>query len=208
VGGAFLVHHRLDPVRGWTLASLLALYGMHGAGRAAFESTLRASIAVLYPVDRAPATLRGVPESEAEGAFASVILFNGLGSVASHGLAGSAGGFSCRVPGPRCARYRDGSLHRVDAFASLLVALSVVATLGYARAWRLVQRAADFGDDPSASSSSRNAPEDDDQTRPDTLRSSPSLSRLVSQWGPARFVVPSYQAVENELAGTELRDMT
>jgi hypothetical protein len=149
VGGAFWIWHPLDEE--WTLPSLLALYALHGIGRAAFESTLRATFAALYPADD-----NSCDGGDSEGAFACILLFNGVGSVASHWLAaGDVGGFSMTTCRPRdhssdpdslsssCdAEYQDRrSMHsRVDVLASLLVVLSVAATLGYVRAWQLFRR--------------------------------------------------------------------
>jgi hypothetical protein len=222
VGLAFVVRRRPSPGGSedkWTLPSLLALYALHGVGRAAFEGVLRAAFAVLYPAAR-----RGA-DSDNEGAFACILLFHGVGSVASHWLAAgsAASGGACRPQDPSSDPEAGASCDpdtldsRADVLATLLLVLSAAAALGYARAWRLLRRdeeeeEEEEGEGPGGGFGITVArerwPRDGDR---------PWCRRLLLLW-PA-----SYQAVDDRhggtgsdtggdeddpLEGTELREVT
>jgi hypothetical protein len=218
VGLAFIVRRRPSPGGSedkWTLPSLLALYALHGVGRAAFEGVLRAAFAVLYPAAR-----RGSDggDGDNEGAFACILLFHGVGSVASHWLAagGAASGGACRPADPSSDPDAGASCDpdtldtRADLLATLLLVLSAAAAVGYAWAWRLLRREEEEeeGEGPGGGFGITVAPErwprDGDR---------PWCRRLLLLW-PA-----SYQAVDGRhggtgsdeddpLEGTELREVT
>mmetsp|Transcript_1996 Transcript_1996/g.5241 ORF Transcript_1996/g.5241 Transcript_1996/m.5241 type:complete len:355 (+) Transcript_1996:200-1264(+) len=85
---------------GW--ASLSAVYCLHGTGRATFEGTLRSTFADYFP-------------TETEGAFANIVLQNGIAGGVGYILTFA---LTCETPGRYCIRYRDGSLHDVRAGTS------------------------------------------------------------------------------------------
>jgi len=63
----------VPDVRGWNRTLLVAVYTSHGVGRATFEGTLKATFADYFP-------------QEKEGAFANIILQNGLSSAIGYVL--------------------------------------------------------------------------------------------------------------------------
>jgi MFS family permease len=115
----------------WNWQLLVAVYSLQGIGRATFEGTLKATFADYFSYEK-------------EGAFANIILQNGLASGIGYG---SLSRLSCSSPSAYCIKYRDNSLHNLFVLASLVVATSALAILGYVRAASLF-RAEGEGPDP------------------------------------------------------------
>jgi MFS family permease len=111
----FLIQPNLQE---WTWGLLIMVYAFQGMGRATFEGTLKAIFADYFPIEK-------------EGAFANIILQNGLSSSIAYVLSFR---LSCSHPSTYCIEYQDGSLHDIFTFAMLVVATSVLAILGYLRA--------------------------------------------------------------------------
>jgi len=110
----------------WGWLSLLFIYSMHGTGRATFEGTLKATFADYF-------------SSEKEGAFANIILQNGLSSALGFILS-----FTLRCSdwkqehfGDYCVEYRGGSVHDVLSFEMLIILTSILAVVGHWKASRL-----------------------------------------------------------------------
>ena len=106
---------------------------LHGIGRSTFEGTLKATFADFFP-------------HEKEGAFANIILQNGLASSfgyfltsrlhchhQDHGDMSSSLDFFC-VP------YRDGSYHRIGWMGLLVIAVAILAIMGYSKAAHMIHR--------------------------------------------------------------------
>lgn len=100
---------------GWLV--LIAVYTLHGMGRATFESTLRSTFADFF--------------TDKEGAFANIILQNGLTSAIGFVLTIQ---LQCSSPSPYCVEYRDGTHHDILVFELLIVVTAILAILGYNRA--------------------------------------------------------------------------
>ncbi|EEC47675.1 predicted protein [Phaeodactylum tricornutum CCAP 1055/1] len=115
----------------WNWQLLVAVYSLQGIGRATFEGTLKATFADYFSYEK-------------EGAFANIISQNGLASGIGYG---SLSRLSCSSPSAYCIKYRDNSLHNLFVLASLVVATSALAILGYVRAASLF-RAEGEGPDP------------------------------------------------------------
>jgi hypothetical protein len=111
----FLIQPDLEK---WTWGLLIMVYAFQGMGRATFEGTLKAIFADYFPYEK-------------EGAFANIILQNGLSSAAAYVLSFR---LSCSHPSSYCIEYRDGSLHDIFSFGMMVVVTSVAAILGYWRA--------------------------------------------------------------------------
>lgn len=111
----FLIQPDLEK---WTWGMLIMVYAFQGMGRATFEGTLKAIFADYFPYEK-------------EGAFANIILQNGVSSAAAYVLSFRLG---CSHPSTYCIEYRDGSLHDIFSFGMLVVIASAVAILGYWRA--------------------------------------------------------------------------
>lgn len=105
----------------WNSSLLLLVYTFHGIGRATFEGTLKATFADMFGYEK-------------EGAFANIILQNGLASSVGYVLSVRLG---CAQESPYCVQYRDGSLHNVLSFELLIVGTAVLAIAGLWRARRL-----------------------------------------------------------------------
>lgn len=101
---------------GWMV--LVLVYTLQGIGRATFESTLKATFADYFSYEK-------------EGAFANIILQNGLSSALGYMLTFR---LVCVKPSKYCIKYHDGSLHDVLSFELLVCGASVLAILGYSRA--------------------------------------------------------------------------
>lgn len=137
VGMGFLV---FPDTRHWNLLSLLIVYSLHGVGRATFEGTLRSTFADFFP-------------SEKEGAFANIILQNGLSSSLGFFLTFA---LLCSESkkhkfGSYCVQYKDGSYHDVLSFELLIVSTAVCAILGYlmaAKLYREEDRRGEYEDVP------------------------------------------------------------
>eukprot|EP00980_Cylindrotheca_fusiformis_P011814 scaffold2816_cov121-Cylindrotheca_fusiformis.AAC.30 len=95
--------------------ALLFVYTMQGVGRATFEGTLKATFADFFAYEK-------------EGAFANIILQNGLaGAVVTFSLL-------CDTPSKYCIEYSNGGLHDVLTFVLIAAFSTVVAVAGYLRA--------------------------------------------------------------------------
>jgi MFS family permease len=118
----FLLQPQFDQ---WNWTMLIVIYSFQGIGRATFEGTLKAIFADFFSYEK-------------EGAFANIILQNGVSSSVAYVLSFS---LTCKAAtrqdentNPYCVKYRDGSHHDVFSFALVVVGTSVVAVLGYWRA--------------------------------------------------------------------------
>jgi len=113
-------------VQDWGWLSLVCIYSLHGTGRATFEGTLKATFADYFPTEK-------------EGAFANIILQNGLSSALGFILTFTlhCSGWKLEHFGEYCVEYRDGSIHDVLSFELLIVLSSVLAIFGYWRASKL-----------------------------------------------------------------------
>jgi hypothetical protein len=130
----------------WTVhpvATLIVIYALYGMGRATFESTLKAVFADLFYYEK-------------EGAFANIILQNGLSSAIGYVLTFSLlcnpndsvsdngnslqhqiqhdSSFKSHITSAWCVEYHDGTFHNVGAFELLVLLTSLLAILGYLRA--------------------------------------------------------------------------
>jgi MFS family permease len=105
-------------VERWSWFPLVVVYALHGTGRATFEGTLKATFADYFP-------------HEKEGAFANIILQNGLSSAIGYVLTFS---LLCSEPSSYCVEYKDGKFHDVLTFELLVVVSAVLAILGYWKA--------------------------------------------------------------------------
>ena len=108
----------LPDLTQWTWYMLLGIYSVEGVGRATFEGTLKAVFADYFPYEK-------------EGAFANIILQNGLASSLAYVLSFR---LTCDRASTYCIEYRDGSLHNLFAFGMIVVVSSAAAVLGYLRA--------------------------------------------------------------------------
>jgi MFS family permease len=111
----FLIQPNLEE---WTWRLLILVYAAQGMGRATFEGTLKAIFADYFSYEK-------------EGAFANIILQNGLSSAAAYVLSFR---LTCSTQSTYCIEYRDGSLHDIFSFGMLVVVTSLVAIVGYWRA--------------------------------------------------------------------------
>ena len=108
----------------WGWRGLVMVYTLQGMGRATFESTLKATFADYFP-------------NEKEGAFANIILQNGLSSAFGYILSFR---LLCEKKSKHCIEFRDGSLHDVLSFELLVVMSVIFAIGGYWRASILYER--------------------------------------------------------------------
>lgn len=112
----------------WSWLPLVFVYTMHGAGRATFEGTLKATFADYFSYEK-------------EGAFANIIFQNGMSSALGFVLT-----FTLRCSekkqetfGSYCVEYKDGSFHDALSFELLIVVTALLAIAGYWRA-SVIQR--------------------------------------------------------------------
>jgi MFS family permease len=117
----------------WGWGGLIVVYSLQGLGRATFESTLKATFADYFSYEK-------------EGAFANIILQNGLSSAIGYILSFR---LVCKEESTYCIRYNDGSLHNVLLFELLVVLTSVLAIAGYWRASVLYKQEQNAQDDSS-----------------------------------------------------------
>ena len=117
----------------WGWGGLIMVYSLQGLGRATFESTLKATFADFFSYEK-------------EGAFANIILQNGLSSAIGYILSFR---LVCEEESKYCVRYKDGSLHSVLLFELLVVLTSVFAIAGYWRAAILYKDEQQAHDDSS-----------------------------------------------------------
>lgn len=101
---------------GWV--SLLVVYSLQGIGRATFEGTLKSLFADYFSYEK-------------EGAFANIILQNGLASAIGYILTFS---LLCDTPSRYCIEYSNGTLHDVLTFELIVVLSAFTAVFGYLRA--------------------------------------------------------------------------
>jgi MFS family permease len=118
-------------VERWGWFPLVVVYALHGTGRATFEGTLKATFADYFPYEK-------------EGAFANIILQNGLSSAIGYVLTFS---LLCSEPSSYCVEYKDGKYHDVLTFELLVVVSAVFAILGFWRASSIHE--AEARDDPT-----------------------------------------------------------
>jgi Major Facilitator Superfamily len=121
VAKPFIVHPDLQA---WRWFMLLLVFTCHGIGRATFESTLKSLFADYFSVQ------------DKEGAFANIILQNGLATAIGYFLTFR---LHCTAPSdqsndPYCVQYHDGTYHNVLKFEQLILCTALVATMGYLRA--------------------------------------------------------------------------
>lgn len=121
------------PLSGWTSTTssfssfwiCLFIYTLHGTGRATFEGTLKATFADFFP-------------HEKEGAFANIILQNGLTSSLGYFLTSH---LSCHNEDDAyCVSYKDGTHHHVGWMEVFVVSIGVLAIAGYWQAARMVRQ--------------------------------------------------------------------
>lgn len=110
---------------GWGL--LFLVYTFHGLGRATFEGTLKATFADYFPYEK-------------EGAFANIILQNGLSGAIGYVLTFS---LLCEKKSRYCMQYSNGTLHDVLTFELIVVIAGGFAILGYLRASALFKAEVD-----------------------------------------------------------------
>jgi MFS family permease len=108
----------------WGWGGLIMVYTLQGMGRATFESTLKATFADYFSYER-------------EGAFANIILQNGLSSAIGYILSFR---LLCEKKSKYCIEFRDRSLHDVLSFELLVVMSVIFAIGGYWRASILYER--------------------------------------------------------------------
>lgn len=102
----------------WTWPFLVGIYTLHGTGRATFEGTLKATFADYFGYEK-------------EGAFANIILQNGLSSAIGYVLTLS---LLCKEKSAYCIPYQDGKFHDVLTFEILILVFAIIAILGHWRA--------------------------------------------------------------------------
>lgn len=107
----------------WGVPLLFLVYTFHGTGRATFEGTLKATFADYFSYEK-------------EGAFANIILQNGLSGAFGYMLTFT---LLCSKESRYCIQYSNGSLHDVWSFEVLVVVTAIIAILGYVRASALHQ---------------------------------------------------------------------
>ena len=111
----FIVQPNTEKM-GW--GTLILIYTLQGTGRATFEATLKATFADYFAFEK-------------EGAFANIILQNGISSAIGYVL---TFWLLCSKPSQYCVEYRDSSLHDVLSFEVLVCGTAILAILGYWRA--------------------------------------------------------------------------
>jgi len=128
VAFVFLLHPTTANTKSLGMIPLVLVYTSQGMGRATFEATLKATFADYFP-------------QEKEGAFANIILQNGLCSTVGYILSIR---WTCSNLSPSwCVEYNDGSLHNVRAFALLVCGTALLSVLGILRAAVLYNREQD-----------------------------------------------------------------
>ncbi|KAL7466930.1 hypothetical protein ACHAXS_007201, partial [Conticribra weissflogii] len=118
----------------WNIHSLLVIYVLLGIGRSTYEGTLRAIYADYFA-------------DETEGAYANIILFNGLASMvgywsnvvssdcADDTLTGEDSSKHESVSNdPYCIDFKDGTTHNVFVVECIIIASAIIAVAGVYRA--------------------------------------------------------------------------
>lgn len=111
----FVVYPQIEH---WTWPLLVFVYLMQGTGRSTFEGTLKATFADYFSYEK-------------EGAFANIILQNGLSTSLGYVMTFT---LLCTQESDYCVRYKDGSLHDVLSFELAIVSVAVAAMAGYWKA--------------------------------------------------------------------------
>lgn len=117
----FIIFPNLEQ---WGWIMLSGAYCFQGIGRASTEGALRAAFADFFP-------------HEVEGAFANIILQNGIFTSLGFFLSYSV---TCSNPGPYCVEFKEGGMHNVLVLEVAVVVSAVVAILGYWKASLLFQQ--------------------------------------------------------------------
>lgn len=105
-------------LQAWNWKLLLFVYSAEGIGRATFEGTLKAVFADYFSYEK-------------EGAFANIILQDGLASSVAYYLSFQ---MKCSATSMYCIQYRDGSYHDLLGFGTIVIVVSIVGMLGFWRA--------------------------------------------------------------------------
>jgi MFS family permease len=108
----------LPQAQNWGWAGLIMVYSLHGTGRATFEGTLKATFADYFSYEK-------------EGAFANIILQNGLSGAVGYVMTFS---LLCDEPSRYCIEYSNGTLHDIGSFELIVICFAIIAILGYWRA--------------------------------------------------------------------------
>ena len=103
----------------------LFIFTLHGVGRATFEGTLKATFADFFP-------------HEKEGAFANIILQNGLASSLGYFLTSHLACHNDRDV--YCVPYKDGTRHHTGLMEFFVLLVGVLGIIGYWQAARMVQQ--------------------------------------------------------------------
>jgi hypothetical protein len=111
-------------IQHWSWMPLVFVYIMQGTGRSTFEGTLKATFADYFSYEK-------------EGAFANIILQNGLATSIGYVMTFT---LSCASQSAHCVPYRDGSMHNVLSFELVIVATALASVFGYWRASSIHQR--------------------------------------------------------------------
>ena len=111
----FVVYPQIER---WTWPLLVFVYLMQGTGRSTFEGTLKATFADYFSYEK-------------EGAFANIILQNGLSTSLGYIMTFT---LLCAHESDYCVQYKDGSMHDVLSFELAIVAVAVAAIAGYWKA--------------------------------------------------------------------------
>ena len=97
VAAPFLIQPNAEK---WNFIELVGVYCLEGIGRATFEGTLKAVFADYFSYEK-------------EGAYANIILQNGISGAVAYVLSVR---LTCQPASTYCVEYRDGSLHNVGVF--------------------------------------------------------------------------------------------
>jgi MFS family permease len=102
----------------WNWMGVVMIYVLHGTGRAVFEGTFKAVFAEYFYYEK-------------EGAFANIILQNGLSCAIGYFLAGH---LTCNVPSRYCIElHGDHSLHQVWPLEILIIVAGLSSIWGFQR---------------------------------------------------------------------------
>ena len=119
VGFLFLVVN--DP-KSWNWAFFIAIYTFQGIGRATYEGTLRSRFVDFFGYEK-------------EGAFANMVLFNGLASTIGFFIGVFA---RCSHASRFCIQYKmDGKFHNVLVLEILVILFAVLSMVCYYRAFQI-----------------------------------------------------------------------
>mmetsp|Transcript_29277 Transcript_29277/g.85132 ORF Transcript_29277/g.85132 Transcript_29277/m.85132 type:complete len:498 (+) Transcript_29277:242-1735(+) len=102
----------------WGWVGVCSVYILQGIGRSTYEGTLKAEFADFFAYEK-------------EGAFANIVLMNGVSSALGYHLSIN---LPCTTPSKYCIEYSDGTLHNVLVFEILVMSTAILAIWGYWRA--------------------------------------------------------------------------